>query len=102
MREKQRKLLEELRSTLVGTLHVQPFTIYTDKNIEDLLVAQPKSLDDLKKVKGFPETGKRFKGFGQSIVDIFTKTDSVTSVAVNTNSSGDLVIKAMVKKMEAF
>ena len=30
MRRKQRELLLELRSKLVGQLHTQPFTIYND------------------------------------------------------------------------
>ncbi len=67
----QRQLLEELRSQLVGDLHTQPFTIYTDETIEDLLKAQPTSLEELSKVKGFPRDGKRIKQFGASIVAIF-------------------------------
>lgn len=70
----QKKMLLELRSKLVGKLHVHPFTVYRDDTIELLLEQQPKSIDELTKIKGFPKDGKRVKGFGLAIVAIFNNT----------------------------
>ena len=50
---KQRELLVALRAKLIGTKHTLPFTIYSDETIEDLLKAQPATLEELTKVKGF-------------------------------------------------
>ncbi len=60
----QKQALINLRAQLVGTMHVQPFTIYQDATIEALLAAKPKTLEALSKVKGFPAKGKRVQGFG--------------------------------------
>ena len=95
MKNKHRELLLKLRSMLVGKMHVQPYIIYDDDTIERLLDAQPKSLEDLKKVKGFPDTGKRFKGFGLQIVAIFTKPDTIEDFDVT--KSGE--VSAIPKKM---
>lgn len=77
MRTKQKELLEKLRSVLVGKLHVQPYIVYDDATIERLLDMQPKTLEDLKKIKGFPEKGKRFKGFGIQVIAIFNQPDTI-------------------------
>ena len=88
MREKQKTLLLDLRSALVGKLHTQPFTIYNDATIEALLDAQPKSLVELSKVKGFPENGKRIKGFGEAVIAVFTKCDQIQTIDVKITQSG--------------
>lgn len=91
--ESKRKQLEDLRSELVGVLHTQPFTIYTDETIEDLLKAHPMSLEELTNVKGFPANGKRVKCFGKAIVAIFRG-----EVPVKKEPSP----QAKMKKMDAF
>lgn len=100
---KQRKLLLQLRSELVGHMHTQPFTIYDDVTIERLLEAQPKSLEELANVKGFPKDGKRIRGFGNSVIDIFTKCDRITGFAISTKEKdGDLVVGSDLKSLSAF
>lgn len=96
METKQRELLNELRSTLVGKLHVQPYIVYDDATIERLLKMQPKTLDDLKQIKGFPEKGKRFKGFGDQIIAIFNKTDSIQGFDVNESAHITSIPKKMI------
>lgn len=96
MKNKQRELLLKLRSKLVGALHVQPYIIYDDDTIERLLDAQPKTLEELKAVKGFPDTGKRFKGFGIQIVAIFKEPENITNF--NVSSSGN--VTAIPRRME--
>jgi len=96
METKQRELLNELRSTLVGKLHVQPYIVYDDATIERLLKMQPKTLDDLKQIKGFPEKGKRFKGFGDQIIAIFNKTDSIQGFDVDESAHITSIPKKMI------
>ena len=72
-----------------------------DTTIEDLLKAQPATLEELTKVKGFPANGKRVAGFGECIVKIFTSTDEVSNITVET--SGDSVnVKTELKKLSLF
>ena len=98
---KQRELLIELRSALVGSNHTLPFTIYNDDTIEDLLKAQPKSLDELVKVKGFPKNGKRVKGFGESIVEIFKGTNNIEGFNIKINKD-KLEVSTKIKKSSVF
>lgn len=70
-KSEQRQELIELRHKLIGVLHTQPHTIYNNETIEALLNAQPMSIEELTKVKGFPANGKRVKTFGKAVVAIF-------------------------------
>lgn len=78
----QRQALINLRAQLVGTMHVQPFTIYQDTTIEALLAAKPKTLEELAKVKGFPAKGKRMQGFGEAVVAIFDESASSVTTKI--------------------
>lgn len=98
---RERKLLIELRSQLVGKMHVQPFTIYSDATIEALLKAKPKTLRELSCVKGFPKDGKRIKGFGEAVIAIFKDPNSIESIAVKGDSS-NISVGVKTKPLEAF
>lgn len=99
-REQQKQALIDLRGQLCGALHRQPFTIYKDETIEDLVKAQPKTLMELEKVKGFPKNGKRITGFGETIIKIFNSSDVVTPNVV-TDADGNVKVEA-VKKLNIF
>lgn len=101
MREKQRVLLLNLRSALVGKLHTQPFTIYNDATIDALLEAQPKTLSELSKVKGFPKDGKRIMGFGEAVIAVFTNCDQIQTIDVKTSGS-DVSVGITLKPISAF
>lgn len=96
MRERQRELLIKLRGVLVGELHVQPYIVYPDETIELLLDMQPKTLDDLANIKGFPEKGKRFKGFGKQVIAIFNETDTIEDFKLDSTGS----LTSTPKRME--
>lgn len=98
---KQRQLLLDLRAQMVSALHALPYTIYKDSDIENLLKAQPKSLAELSAVKGFPKQGKRVKGFGESIVKIFTDTDNCKTTKIKAKANGDIEI-SVCGEMNAF
>ena len=99
-RNEERKALIELRETLIGKLHTLPYTIYNDDTIEDLLDARPQTIEALTKVKGFPEKGKRVKGFGEAVVAIFTDGDNIKKFEVKENN-GSLELVTL-KKMSCF
>lgn len=98
-REKKRDLLIKLRSDLTGELHTLPYTVYRDSDIERLLDKEPKSIEELVAIRGFPVEGKRVKGFGEAIVSIFN--DSVEKIeVVGRNGSTEVVTK--LKPMSLF
>lgn len=103
MREKQRQLLIELRSQLIAKESTLPYCIYTDATIDALLDAQPKSIAELVQVKGFPEKGKRVKGFGEAIVAIFNDTNRIQSFTLKEGSSAeDFEVGTKLKPITAF
>lgn len=102
MRNKQRQLLIELRSVLIAKKATLPYCIYTDKTIEDLLDAQPKTIADLAKVKGFPEKGKRVEGFGEAVVAIFVDTDQIDSFELEEGENSDISVGTCLKRLSAF
>lgn len=101
MREKQRQLLIQLRSELIAEKETLPYCIYTDETIEDLLDAAPKSIEELVKVKGFPEKGKRVKGFGEAIVNVFVHTQEIEKFTIEKGGSG-LEVGTGLKRAKAF
>ena len=100
MQDKQRKLLIELRAQLVGEEHTLPYCIYTDDLIEALIKKQPKTLQELSEVKGFPKEGKRVKGYGEAIVSIFTKTDQIESFELHTENGFE--VGTNLRRVNAF
>lgn len=97
----QRKLLKELRSKLVGVKTTLPYTIYRDADIEALVKAQPKTLDDLGKIKGFPSQGKRYKNYGESILAVFRNPSAIESFEIDeTKPVAEIIVKAV--KSRAF
>ena len=103
MRDKQRKLLLDLRSSLIGKLNTMPYCIYTDEAIEALLNAKPKTIDELTKVKGFPKEGKRVKGFGEAILAIFNNTDQIEGFTLNTEGKDEgMSVGTTLRRISAF
>ena len=90
-RQVEREKLIQLRETLIGELHTLPFTIYNDATIEDLLDARPQNLEQLSKVKGFPADGKRLKGFGEAVVQIFTSGEAIQEFTVEVKDGAPCV-----------
>lgn len=99
--EQQRRLLLSLRSQLVGEKHTLPYTIYRDADIDSLLKAQPHTLEDLSKVKGFPKNGLRLTGFGDAIIAIFNNTDKIDDIKLEKNGN-DYAVSVSLKKMKLF
>lgn len=98
--QRERELLIELRSVLIGKLNTLPFTVYDDATLERLLLARPKTIEDLTKVKGFPAKGKRVKGFGELIIKIFNDTDSIEKIEVE--GTGENISVSATKPMKLF
>lgn len=101
LREQQRALLLSLRSKLVGQNHTLPYTIYKDTEIEALLAKQPHTTEELSTVKGFPDGGKRLKGFGEAILHIFNNTTGIKDIALKVENGVPEVVTTL-KKMDLF
>lgn len=99
MYTREKELLINLRSKLVGEKHTLPYTIYTDDTIEELLKVRPKSIEELSKVKGFPAKGKRVKGFGEAVVAIFTSEIKDFKLEIK---DGKPEVTTVLKKMKVF
>lgn len=103
MIEKQRQLLIELRSQLIGEKNTLPYCIYTDETIEQLLKAQPKTISELVKVKGFPAQGKRVKGFGEAVVAIFADTEKIENFSlIKGKNAGEFEVGTKLRRVSAF
>ncbi len=102
MREKQRKLLIDLRSSLIAEQKTLPYCIYPDATIEALLDAQPKTMGELVKVKGFPEDGKRVKGFGEAILAVFNDTDRVEGFNLKKGNGEEFEVGTTLRRLTAF
>lgn len=96
------ELLRKLRGHLAYSKQVKPYAIFKDEELDRLIKVEPKTLDELATIKGFPRQGKRVTGFGQSIVDIFTKTDQVEDFRVKLDKDGDPVSETKLKRMSLF
>lgn len=102
MREKQRQLLLDLRSSLIGEKNTLPYCIYPDATIEALLDAQPKTMEELVNVKGFPKDGKRVKGFGEAILAVFNDTDRVEGFNLKKGQDAEFEVGTNLKRINAF
>lgn len=102
MKERQRQLLIELRRQLVGLNHVLPFTVYTDKDLDALLDAQPKSIEELIRVKGFPASGIRVKGYGEAIIAVFSNPNSINQFKVEEGENGKITVGTIFKPIASF
>lgn len=102
MKEKQRKLLIELRSALIGEKNMLPYCIFRDETIDDLIAAQPKTMEELTQVKGFPEKGKRVRGFGEAILEIFNNTDKIDHFELRGSSAKGFEVGMEMKRIGSF
>lgn len=98
----QRELLRKLRGHLAYRTHVPPYNVFKDEQLEELLEKQPKTIEELVQIKGFPREGKRVAGYGQAIIDIFNRPEKVEEFEVTVDASGDPVAKTILKKLDLF
>lgn len=96
------ELLRKLRGHLAYAKQMKPYQVFTDENLEELLKVKPKTLEELKGIKGFPEDGARVNKYGQSIVDIFNKTNQIVDFNISIDKDGDAVATTKTKKLDLF
>lgn len=99
---KEEELLRKLRGHLAHASQMEPYKVFTDENLNELLKVKPKTLDELKGIKGFPEKGARVSKYGQSIVDIFNKANSISGFDVSLDKEGEPVSKTLTTKKLSF
>ena len=77
-RQQEKDLLLELRSSIAKRSGQSTYLVYNDEELETLLGARPKSIEELAKIKGFPKDGKRVEAYGRDLVSIFTGKGAMT------------------------
>jgi len=80
------KLLE-LRSRIAKSTKGATYLIFNDKELEELLLKRPRSIEELSKIKGFPLKGKRVTTYGKDLVKIFNDNGVKSSSLDIKNSS---------------
>lgn len=101
-KEKQEKLLNEYRSQMSRDKRIKVFKVFTSENIRDIIQAQPRTLEELTKVKGFPKDGKRIQQYGEAIINIMTKCDEIETIQVSADDKGAPKLKMKLKQMNLF
>ena len=96
------RLLRKLRGHLAYKKQVEPYKIFRDVELNLLLKKEPKTLEELSKIKGFPAKGKRVTCWGQSIIDIFNTPEKIENFEIELDVSGFPVSRTVLKKMEIF
>ena len=97
----QHDLLLKLRNRLCAARHVEPFKIFTESNIAAVIEAQPHTLEELGRVKGFPADGRRIKCYVEAILKIMNAPGTINDFRV-TGSGDDSKVVTELKCMECF
>lgn len=98
----ERELLKKLRGYLAYKKGVEPFRVFRDVELELLLEARPKSIQELTKIKGFPAEGKRVLGYGEAIISIFNKPSEIKDFKINLDKDGEPTARIVLKEMNIF
>ena len=92
-----------LRNSLCGQKHVLPYMIFTEECAKFIVEAQPRTIEELGKVKGFPANGKRIKNYGAVVLDALWKADRIECFDVSIgDESGDVIISPVIRDMQCF
>lgn len=89
MKEKltKREQLIELRKAIAQKNGQATYLVYNDSELEVLLQKQPKTIEELAAIKGFPKNGKRVAAYGNALVSIFNEKPSGKIVGQSIKSS---------------
>lgn len=95
-------LLRKLRGHMAYKKQVEPYKIFRDAELNILLQVRPKTMEDLTKIKGFPEAGARVACCGQSILDIFNRPKDIDDFDVKLDSKGNLSVNTQLIPLSVF
>ena len=98
----QEKLLRKLRGHMAYKKQVEPFRVFRDIELNLLLEKEPKDIESLTQIKGFPANGARVKGYGEAIIAIFNNTSRVKSFSVKLDANGECLVTTILKPLEVF
>lgn len=101
MKEKKR-LLKNLRVHLAFKKGVEPYKIFRDTELTLLLKEEPKTLEELGRLKGFPPKGIRVTHWGEAIIAIFNKPERIEDFEIDLDSDGNPIARVVLRKMEIF
>lgn len=98
----KRELLKKLRGHLAYAKQCEPFKIFRNVEFEALMEKQPKTIEELSEIKGFPKDGKRVTCWGEAIVKIFAEPEQIKDFEVTLDAEGFPISSIVLKKMELF
>lgn len=101
-KNKQKELLNAFRSQMSREKKIKVFKVFTSKNIDDIIEAQPQTIEELAKIKGFPLDGMRINGYGEAIINIIKNTDSVKEISINTGANGEIAVQTSLEQLSIF
>lgn len=88
-----------LRNTLCGDKRILPYMVYTVGCAKEIVKSQPKTLQELGKVKGFPANGARIKNYGKVILEVLWSDKIITDFDIKETKDG---IEINISKMNLF
>lgn len=100
--QKEEVLLRKLRGHMAYKKQVEPYRIFRDIELVELLEQRPTTMEELVAIKGFPREGARVACCGQAIIDIFTRTEEVEDFDVEVDNRGFLSVDTVLKPLDVF
>ena len=82
--------------------HVQPYKILPNKVIAEIIAAQPKTQEQLNKVKGLPKDGFRNGKFGKAVVTIINHWPEIVDFELVGDKESGYDIEFRMSKSTAF
>lgn len=97
----KQKLLD-LRSKLAYASKREHSWSFSDRELRDLLLKKPKTMEELTSIKGFPKNGKRVNSFGKQILEIFNSPDRIQDFNIHVDKQGNLEVTTVLTRSNSF
>lgn len=95
-------LLKTLRGRLAYSHQCEPYKIFGNKELMALLEVEPKTLEELATIKGFPSDGKRVANYGEAIIAIFNRPTEVKDFKIEETATGEFIAKPVLERLDLF
>lgn len=97
-----RQKLLDLRSKLAYASKGEHSWSFSDRELRDLLLKKPRTIEELTSIKGFPKNGKRVNSFGKQILEIFNSPDRIQDFNIHVNKQGNLEVTTVLARSNSF
>lgn len=100
--KRQKELLLQLRREMIGKFKCEPFKILPDSVINEIIDKQPRTLKQLKDIKGLPADGFRVKKYGEAIISIIKNWMKIVDIELVGDNDSGYNVDVVLKKMNVF